>query len=467
VQVTVEVLEAMPLIRRSPSEAGGFASIKRVDETPTSRVAAAQMSSNDAFSTLIWPLTKADFFSDAWTKRAVHVRRPSRTFSRYFSWDALSFILTSGDLQVPKLNLFQGSRSVTPSAFSAVSEGQQLIVLSEIMRLFENGAMIIIQDADSHWAPLRSLANSFYDVLFETPRMTVHCSPATGADVAIHYDTPEVFALQIDGMKRWQVFEPTMEAPLPDLGTKIPPPAAAKPYLDVVLNEGDLLYVPRGHWHRTFSMDTPSLHVAAKVLCRSGATLLSWFARKLLADPLWRRNAPLLSSALSHGELTLTPELKQWTTELRQSLLERVASLSAVEICDEFCRDTLLAIHPGVKSDALFHADRLGPLDLTVFERPAARWYIITEVADGIVDVTVAGGTLRISGLTSRLINQILSEDAFTVSELRTWESTIDIEGVSTLLVNLVHAGLLVARPLTAAPDIGATEAHTSVVASQ
>ena len=87
---------------------------------------------------------------------------------------------------------------------------------------------------------------------------------------APHWDDVDVFVLQLEGSKRWRVFAPpTEEQELPRHSSKdFGGPAALKragyeaACLDVVLERGDVLYLPRGFVHEAISSaEEASLHL--------------------------------------------------------------------------------------------------------------------------------------------------------------------------------------------------------------
>ena len=93
--------------------------------------------------------------------------------------------------------------------------------------------------------------------------------------------------MQIEGKKRWRVYEPKSESEYlpryssPNFSQK----DLGKPILDVVLNPGDLLYFPRGYIHQgdTIGLDVHSLHITISAYQKN-----SWgdFLEKLLPNAL-------------------------------------------------------------------------------------------------------------------------------------------------------------------------------------
>ena len=82
-----------------------------------------------------------------------------------------------------------------------------------------------------------------------------------------HWDTHDVFAVQLIGRKRWRVFAPTFVLPLPRQGSKEhKQECPAEPVFDVLLEAGDVLYIPRGWWHEAIPLPgEETLHIAVGI----------------------------------------------------------------------------------------------------------------------------------------------------------------------------------------------------------
>lgn len=107
-----------------------------------------------------------------------------------------------------------------------------------------------------------------------------------------HWDTHDVFALQLLGRKRWQVFAPTFPLPLgmhrsEGNGADCP----ATPVLDCVLETGDMLYVPRGWWHLVLPLEGPSLHLSVGTYAATVHDYVSWACARHLPGALAARRS--------------------------------------------------------------------------------------------------------------------------------------------------------------------------------
>ena len=82
--------------------------------------------------------------------------------------------------------------------------------------------------------------------------------PGHAQGFAPHYDDIEAFCLQLEGRKRWKVYEPQAQV-LPRASSEDYTEQdlrGVEPVLDVVLESGDLLYMPRGWIHQACTLPT-------------------------------------------------------------------------------------------------------------------------------------------------------------------------------------------------------------------
>jgi hypothetical protein len=398
-----------------------------------------------AFADITSPLRPDEFLSKYWSRRAVHLRDPRRTFDAEFGWPALNSLLNSGDLTYPSTVVSREERVIPADEFTS---GGTAVNPAAVMKLFRDGASFSIRGADSHWPPLKAIIASLYDTLFESVHTNVYCSPANTQGFRCHYDLHEVFVLQIEGTKHWKVFEPTIDFPVEPWKEEDVPDDAATPYVDVVLGKGDVLYVPRGHWHYAIAQDSPSLHITVGVTCRKGETLLDWLATELRAHPAWRRNVPAMGGPRADGRLPDATEFQTWFNELRSTLR---AALDEPSIGDRFALELFAATSPIVTTTMPLDgsADPL-PFGELVFVRPRGQRHVVTDHGDGRVAVRVAGAEMELEGVSRELLARIFSPEPFTLAELAPLRGGVSSDDLTELLETLVRSGMLLASPQAA-----------------
>jgi hypothetical protein len=394
------------------------------------------------FAGLVAPIDRARFLSEFWTKKAVHLAAPGRTFDSVFGWDGVDQILNAQDLTFPKVKVARNEHPVPVEKFTSEIGGQRLVNGADVLALFREGASFGITNADTDWPPLGAVIDCVYDTFLQHVHANVYCSPPNTQGFQCHFDLHEVFVLQVDGTKRWRVFRPTIESPVESWKAEDAPSATVPPYVDVVLRKGDVLYVPRGHWHYAVAEASASVHVTVGVTCHKGTSFIDWLLGELVEDPLWRRNLPDLGEAAAGGAFELPGAWANYTSELRSSLLQHLEDPAAAE---RFCQAMLRDVSPLRRVSAPIE-HREVDLEHVIFERPPGRRHFF-ERSDAGVTLTSGGCEIELEDAEVEFCRKMFAADTFTASDIRIWRPNPDISEVSELLAELVRSGLLRVRP--------------------
>ncbi|WP_082601408.1 JmjC domain-containing protein [Achromobacter sp. Root83] len=99
-----------------------------------------------------------------------------------------------------------------------------------------------------------------------------------------HWDTHDVFIVQLQGKKHWKIYEPSYELPLPkQRSTNYKSYCPCDPVIDRVLEEGDVLYLPRGWWHEAIPIPKQaSFHIAAGIHTTKVVDYFEWLCLQIL-----------------------------------------------------------------------------------------------------------------------------------------------------------------------------------------
>ena len=126
---------------------------------------------------------------------------------------------------------------------------------------FAQGKTLLINSMQNRWPAVAAMCRNL-EAFFGCPIHTYLLLTPPGAQgLAAHYDAYEVFVLQIDGVKHWRFYGAARDLPLADDQDEIPRDKLGLPTQEVLLQPGDLLYMPRGHVHEAFTKDGASLHL--------------------------------------------------------------------------------------------------------------------------------------------------------------------------------------------------------------
>ena len=98
-----------------------------------------------------------------------------------------------------------------------------------------------------------------------------------------HWDTHDVFAVQLIGRKHWRVYEPTVQVPLRDQTSRfVKDTCPETPVFDQILEPGDVLYIPRGWWHEAAPSEGETFHVAIGVHLPTITDYVIWCSNEYL-----------------------------------------------------------------------------------------------------------------------------------------------------------------------------------------
>jgi ribosomal protein L16 Arg81 hydroxylase len=251
---------------------------------------------------LLAPFSTEQFLSGHWTQQAVHLPGSAEKFQALFSWNSLNYLLNYHRLSESDVRFSLNGEALPESPDPKVWQDY-----------LNQGATLIVHGLHCRVPSIAELVDGLRQELGYRTHANLYCSPAQQQGLTCHYDTHEVFILQIDGAKEWSVYPETVPCPTESLRSLSQAPPQTPPYLKCVLQPGEVLYIPRGHWHYGVACDRPSLHLTIGITCLTGLDWLAWLQRDLQSQADWRRSLPAIAngdpSALKAHLLTLQQQL--------------------------------------------------------------------------------------------------------------------------------------------------------------
>lgn len=380
-------------------------------------------------SDLLHPVSTAAFTQEHYARSVLHVAGDRNRYERLFSWRSLNEILNSNIIPHPTLKLTREGQSATPrDSF-------------DVIRQVHSGSTLIVEDLDQFDASTADLLNALSAELRAPTRINLYLSPAGHQGYRKHYDTHDVFILQIEGSKRWKVFPPTIEAPLFHQkyhGTDAPDEDSA--YFDHVISAGDLLYVPKGHWHYALAESEPSLHLTLAMFFRTGIDFLEWLVDELREDPRVRDALPLDVQDVWDGD-----SLPQWESrveELRSIVDDRLGCGGIAARYYDFLvanqknrRPFEFPSHLGASSRDDLKGQRLRAVPKS--------WRIRREDSGEYMQLVCAGRLLTFPRSCEPLIRALFGHDAVSFEELISVVGDVDPRAIEEVLRALIVEGLV------------------------
>jgi len=291
----------------------------------------------------------------------------------------------------------------------------------------------VLDAVDELHEPLEELAADLERLFRERIQINSYAGWHTSRGFDLHWDDHDVFILQVAGRKRWRVYGQTRPHPL--AGDADNPKPAGAPLWEDTLEDGDLLYIPRGWWHVAEPLEEPTLHLTVGIHKRTGLDLLTWFTGRLRASEVVRRDLPRFASPA---------ERAQHMRQLKEALLAAWDDNPAERYFDELDAmaeprarlnlpwgATAGGVPPGDGARVRLIAPR--PLDL--------------KAADGVVEFSCHKKRWRFAADALVVLSRLADGRACSVAELcetaRQAEARLDEQTVRALLGELIRHGLV------------------------
>lgn len=252
---------------------------------------------------LLAPITPEQFFTDHYDKAPLHVRGEPGKFAQVLSWRQINRLLDMTHIwSAASLKLVMDSQAVPPEQFCTRAmgrDGGQLLQPDAklVQAWIAKGASVVMNDVDSLTPGLASVSNALESAGLGKAQANVYVSWQSHKAFRTHYDTHDVWAVQVEGEKDWNIWEGRAEWPIPHPLFKGQPQAhhdQARGTLRgvVKMKPGDLLYLPRGWYHDALAEAPASVHVAYGVHAPLGMDFLNILMERALHDADFRKPLP-------------------------------------------------------------------------------------------------------------------------------------------------------------------------------
>ena len=248
------------------------------------------------FETLIHPLTVDDFNSNYNEKKHAHIKSNNASrFSDLISFEKLDEIAGMYGLTAPDITVVNSKNDVSKNEY--IWKGD-IIDPVKVAGLFGKGATVIFNSLQDQIEPLRQLCSGMAEELLLRTQTNIYLTPPDSQGFNPHWDTHDVFVLQVEGSKNWKIYNETLKLPLEEDKYKFEKDCVETKSVadEFVLEQGDILYIPRGVMHSAASTSEKSLHVTLGVTTYSWKNFILDYVEQLAdANVDWRESVSLLS----------------------------------------------------------------------------------------------------------------------------------------------------------------------------
>ncbi|MEA2704970.1 MAG: bifunctional lysine-specific demethylase and histidyl-hydroxylase [Actinomycetota bacterium] len=384
------------------------------------------------------------FLRDHWTRGPLH--RPGADgagFTDLFSLADVDHLVASTFLRAPALRLVRDGIPLDASEYTRTSRlGNRsltdVVHPGRVYERFRTGATIVLQGLHRYWPPLSRLARQLESELTHPVQVNAYVTPPSARGLAVHYDTHDVFVLQITGSKGWAVHEPVFEDPLVSqpwsAGRGTPGPAV----LEVTLRAGDALYVPRGFPHSARAQDGISGHLTIGVVTTTWADVLR-AAVAGIDDELGFRRA--LPPGWAGADVAARDDLTTAVSEHLDRLRDWLEKVDAGAVADTVARRFWAGRTPPLEGQLGQLARLEGIDDRTVLRRrPGA--VCVVEVGDARLELMLGDRVVQLPIELEAVVRVLVGGGADGV---RVGDLADHLDGPSRMVLSrrLVREGLL------------------------
>ena len=394
------------------------------DTTPDSAM------DRDWYAWLIDPLPTAEFERDYYEQRLCHVRREaSPYYAGLLSVADLDVVLGTHSAGHRDIGLVRGDGAVAAREYTNDAGRVQPL---EVARHFDDGATVVFNQLHKRVPALARLCVALGRRFSSRVQTNVYLTPPGAQGFAPHWDTHDVFVLQISGTKRWSIYDTMVRLPL--RGQRFVPGTPPGDVCDEFeLGPGSAVYLPRGLMHSARSTDCASLHVTLGLTAFTWAEfLVESVAAAALQEEALRRNLPRGFAREGLG-----------VAEQERLVAEKLALVRSrldLQLVWRRFADEVLATDVPLFTDLL--GQRLREDRLTPRTRVMRRSGLLTEaVREGESCLLRFGGReLRLPVAAWPALRFAMTADEFAVRDL---PDCLDVEGKLTLVARLLREGVL------------------------
>ena len=216
------------------------------------------------FSDCIHPISNSDFISDYWENELLYIKRDNKNFyDAIFSIYSFDTVLEYGKPKGGNLRVVKNQEPLLPTKYEN-TDGS--LNLNQIYAAYADGYTVVINEMNKYCAPINNLVHNMRHSLSHNVKANAYLTPANQKALSPHYDTHDVFVLQISGKKHWHFYDDTnFKTPLLNSFQPIFKPEQLSGKKEVTVKAGDLMYIPRGLPHEAYTSDESSLHLTIGV----------------------------------------------------------------------------------------------------------------------------------------------------------------------------------------------------------
>jgi ribosomal protein L16 Arg81 hydroxylase len=387
-----------------------------------------RFSDNPTLGALLAPVTEDQFRALYWDQHPLIVRRGDSDFYGDL------FTLQDFDRAIASAPTAVKTAEGKSKKLARYEVGSAPLSLERILADMRDGATLILDGLHQREPKLGLLCRHLEQELGHRFQTNLYLTPPEGQGFAPHWDNHDVFVLQVLGFKHWKIENPRRTLPgshdqMGEDGREF-----ANDVRPFTLNQGDLVYIPRGFVHAAECGSASSLHITLGLLPYTWADLLDATIRAAIHDNEHLRHALPLGFLHGGREDLVKGTLAALRKTADETYLSAIVDRFRDELVTKFPLDISGQVAAFFQAPQLKGEDRVGP-------RPGIVYRM--HVGDESVRVNFGGRTITFPGFFKEPLDFALNTASYAIREI-----TGDLEDSERIVFieRLMQEGLVVRK---------------------
>ena len=262
---------------------------------------------------IIFPLKYEEFKNYYWEKKVFIASRNNKNYyKKLFSFEEFDQIIQHSVPNGNKIDIVKSSSGYEKKNAVEYQKPDGNLNPNNLYAFYCDGYSIIINGVNRYNKNINNLINKLRIELSSTVNANMYLTPANQVAFSPHYDSHDVFVLQLSGEKHWNIYKnDKIETPLVNSHQ----PTFEKEQLtiekEINLKEGDFMYIPRGVPHGAFTTESSSLHLTIGIYPLQWVDLLKKSIEVLALNEVQLRKALPLGIFNKENQETIFKELNK------------------------------------------------------------------------------------------------------------------------------------------------------------
>ncbi|MFN9090573.1 MAG: cupin domain-containing protein, partial [Alphaproteobacteria bacterium] len=281
---------------------------------------------------ILAPMSPDRFFTEYYDQQPLHLPGAAEKFAHVLDWAGINRLLGMTHIWSERsLKVVLDSTTIPAAQYSqgAMSrDGANALqpIPAKVQEWVARGASVVMNDVDSLTPGLAAISNALEGAGLGKAQANIYISWQSHKAFQAHYDTHDVWAVQVEGEKIWNIWEGRAEWPVPHAifrsqTQEFHEKAKGALRFKAHLKKGDLLYLPRGWYHDALAEAPNSVHIAYGVHAAMGVDFMGLLTERAFHDAEFRKPLPRQDGsaaakyALTQRAALLGQRISEWSRD--------------------------------------------------------------------------------------------------------------------------------------------------------